>query len=65
MKDWRETNENVTAALSVFNRTVEIFNNKIQTFPNVIINALLLRNSPIKPFDDKEALMSFEYRPNI
>ena len=42
MDDIQEENENVGAAITIFNRNVEQFNNTIQIFPNNIINTLTL-----------------------
>lgn len=48
MDDIQEQNENVGAAISIFNRNVEVFNNQIEVFPNNIINTMTLskNNSP-------------------
>ena len=42
MDDIQEQNENVGAAISIFNRNVEVFNNQIEVFPNNIINTMTL-----------------------
>ncbi|WHN64963.1 LemA family protein [Cysteiniphilum sp. QT6929] len=65
MTDWRETQENVTAAISVYNHTVALFNDKIQMFPSNAVNGALLKRKVLKPFHDAEAQMSFEYQPNF
>ncbi len=40
MNEIEEQNENVGAAISIFNRNVELFNNHIQIFPNNIVNTM-------------------------
>lgn len=65
MHDIQEQNENVSAAISIFNRNVEEFNNLIQVFPNNLINSISLAKKPIRPFTDHQAQQNFDYRPNF
>lgn len=65
MHDIQEQNENVSAAISIFNRNVEEFNNLIQVFPNNLINSISLAKKPIRPFTDHPAQQNFDYRPNF
>lgn len=65
MDDIQEENENVGAAITIFNRNVEQFNNTIQIFPNNIINTLTLAKKTIRPFSDSVTLQNFDYRPNF
>ena len=65
MNEIEEQNENVGAAITIFNRNVELFNNHIQIFPNNIINTLLLSKKAIRPFLEQAASQSFDYRPNF
>lgn len=65
MDDIQEQNENVAAAISIFNRNVELFNNHIQIFPNNIVNTLTLSKKPIRPFKDKVINDNFDYKPNF
>ncbi len=60
-----EQNENVSAAISIFNRNVELFNNHIQIFPNNMINTLTTGKKAIRPFRDQSTLQNFDYRPNF
>lgn len=55
MNEIEEQNENVGAAITIFNRNVELFNNYIQVFPNNIINTLTLSKKAIRPFRDQAA----------
>ncbi|MDX8221229.1 LemA family protein [Acinetobacter pittii] len=65
MDDIQEQNENVGAAISIFNRNVELFNNQIEVFPNNLINTLTLSKKAIRPFRDNLVNESFDYKPNF
>lgn len=65
MDEIQEQNENVGAAITIFNRNVEEFNNTIQVFPNNLINTLTLSKKVIRPFSDPILLKNFDYRPNF
>ncbi|EXB34696.1 lemA family protein [Acinetobacter sp. 1461402] len=65
MNEIDEQNENVSAAISIFNRNVELFNNHIQIFPNNMINTLTTGKKAIRPFRDQSTLQNFDYRPNF
>ncbi len=64
MNEIDEQNENVSAAITIFNRNVEAFNNTIQVFPNNIVNTLTLSKKAVRPFSDS-VIHNFEYKPNI
>lgn len=65
MNEIEEQNENVGAAITIFNRNVELFNNHIQIFPNNIINTMTLSKKAIRPFRDQTVTQNFDYRPNF
>ncbi|WP_445114987.1 LemA family protein [Acinetobacter sp. WZC-1] len=65
MDDIQEQNENVGAAITIFNRNVEEFNNTIQIFPNNLVNTVTLAKKPIRPFSDAITLQNFNYRPDF
>lgn len=65
MQEIQEQNENVSAAISIFNRNVEAFNNQIEVFPNNMINTMTLSKKPIRPFRDPIMNQSYNYRPNF
>ena len=65
MDDIQEQNENVGAAISIFNRNVELFNNHIEVFPNNFINTMTLSKKAIRPFKDNLAIENFDYKPNF
>lgn len=64
MQEITEQNENVGAAINIFNRDVELFNNSIQIFPNNIVNGMSLNRKPIRPFEDR-VQSHFDYKPNF
>ena len=65
MNEIEEQNENVGAAITIFNRNVELFNNHIQVFPNNIVNTITIGKKAIRPFRDHIAMQNFDYRPNF
>lgn len=65
MDEIEEQNENVGAAIAIFNRNVELFNNQIQIFPHNIINTMTVGKKAIRPFRDTAAIQNFDYRPNF
>lgn len=60
-----DQNENVGAAISIFNRNVEHFNNSIQIFPNNVVNSMSLNKKALKPFQDRVMDSGFDYKPNF
>ena len=65
MDDIQEQNDNVGAAITIFNRNVEAFNNNIQVFPNNLVNNVTLSKKAIRPFTDVVISQNFDYRPNF
>lgn len=65
MHEIDEQNENVGAAITIYNRNVELFNNQIQIFPHNIINNMFLRKKAVRPFRDQTVSQNFDYRPNF
>lgn len=65
MREITNQNENVGAAISIFNRNVEHFNNSIQIFPNNLVNSMSLNKKPLKPFSDRLADQNIDYKPNF
>lgn len=65
MHEISNQNENVGAAISIFNRNVEHFNNSIQIFPNNVINGFTLNKKTLKPFTDRTQDSNFDYKPNF
>ncbi|QIW10147.1 LemA family protein [Francisella sp. LA112445] len=66
MHDWKDTQENVTAAISAYNQTVQVFNDKIMEFPGVLINRALLQRNKLDVFEDSKVSNNFlSYKPNF
>lgn len=65
MSQIKSQNENVGAAISIFNRNVEIFNSKIESIPSNMVNALLTKKTRVQEFKDSTAEKNIEYRPNF
>jgi LemA protein len=65
MREIVEQQENVSAAISIFNSEVERFNNSIQMFPGSIVNSSLNKKSVIRNFSDTDASKSFGYQPGF
>lgn len=65
MKEVTDQEENVGAALRIFNQNVEIFNSLIQNFPANIVNSLTLKKQAIDVFADDVAASAFSYKPNF
>lgn len=65
MKQITVQNENVGAAISIFNRNVEIFNSKIETFPTNVVNGFLAKKQRITEFKDSTAEKNIEFKPNF
>jgi len=63
MREISEQQENISAAIRIFNQNVEDFNNGIEIFPNSLVNSMLNRQSPYQVFTDSEAQEGFEYSP--
>ncbi|WP_426236424.1 LemA family protein [Pseudomonas sp. TWP3-2] len=65
MREIAEQQENVGAAITIYNRNVELFNNSIEMFPGSVVNGLFNKKTPVIPFSDTEASQSFSYTPNF
>lgn len=57
--------ENVGAAIRIFNSNVEDFNAFISMFPMNIVNSVLNKEKMIDIFSDSEASKNIEYSPNL
>ncbi|ABZ77487.1 LemA family protein [Shewanella halifaxensis HAW-EB4] len=65
MAEISEQQEQIGAAIRIFNANVEDFNNAIEMFPGSLINSMLVRKQKISSFSDSEAQAGFEYQPNL
>ena len=66
MQDWKDCQENVSAAISSYNQTVQQFNDKLMIFPSNIVNDIFLKRNKLEVFDDAEVSKDFlSYKPNF
>lgn len=65
MQEISEQEENVGAALRIFNQNVALFNALIENFPANIVNSLTLKKEIIEVFSDEVAASAFSYKPNF
>lgn len=65
MREIAEQQENVGAAIVIFNGEVERFNNSIQMFPGSLVNSVMNKHSAVTPFTDDQATSAFDYTPNL
>lgn len=65
MTQIKSQNENVGAAISIYNRNVEMFNSKIESIPTNIVNGLLTKKTRVQEFKDSSAEKNIEYQPNF
>ena len=65
MNEISEQQEQIGAALRIFNSNVETFNSYIQNFPNNLVNSVLNKEVAVSVFADSAASSGFEYRPNL
>ncbi|KAA8996128.1 LemA family protein [Affinibrenneria salicis] len=63
MTEISELQENVSAALVIFNGNVAEFNNSITQFPGVLINQYFAKKDAVKTFSDNRASADFDYHP--
>lgn len=65
MAEIAEQQQNISAAIRIFNSNVEDFNNGIEMFPHSLVNSLFNKKHKLATFNDTQAESSFEYRPDI
>lgn len=65
MREIAEQQDQIGAAIRIFNFNVEVFNNGIQNFPANMVNGTLNREQEVATFSDSQAQEGFEYRPAI
>ena len=65
MTEVSELQENITAAITIYNNNVEGFNNSIQHFPNNIVNSMLNKEAQLESFNNKEASDEVGFQPNL
>lgn len=65
MREVAEQQENIAAAIRIFNQNVEAFNAGIEVFPANLVNKALNKEARILVFSDAEAASGFNYSPNL
>lgn len=65
MKEITEQQDNIGAAIRIFNGNVADFNTGIEVFPASLINSSLTKKQRLNVFNDEEAAQGFEYKPNF
>jgi LemA protein len=65
MREIAEQQENIGAAIRIFNQNVEAFNEGIEVFPNNLVNNILNKQARILVFSDTKASEGFDYKPNF
>jgi LemA protein len=65
MRSLEEMQQNITAAITIFNQSVESFNDSIQQFPGSLVNSLLNKEPTVNTFTDTAAQAELEYKPNL
>lgn len=63
MNELSEIESNVVAAIEIFNREVQSFNDGIQTFPANVVNTHINHEAALIEFTDSVAQAGFEYSP--
>lgn len=65
MDEISDKNENVAAAITIYNRAVEHFNNSIEMVPYNVINQLFARKEKLVNFHQSGTVESYDYKPNF
>jgi LemA protein len=61
MKEISELQDNIAAAITIFNRNVEAFNTGIQTFPNSLVNSTITKEQSYQSFHNDVAADSIGF----
>ncbi len=65
MDEISDKNENVAAAITIYNRSVEHFNNSIEMVPYNVVNSLFARKKQLDNFHQSDTVESYDYKPNF
>jgi LemA protein len=63
MREIADQQDNIAAAIRIFNQNVELFNNSIETFPGSAVNRRINKEKRQRSFDDNEAASGLSFRP--
>jgi LemA protein len=65
MDEISDKNENVAAAITIFNRSVEHFNNSIEMVPYNLVNSWFAKKEPLENFHQSGTVEDYDYKPNF
>ena len=65
MEEISDKNENVAAAITLYNRSVEHFNNSLQMVPYNLVNKFLTQKEPLENFHQSGTVDDYDYKPNF
>lgn len=65
MSQIADKSENVTAAITIYNRGVEQFNNSIEMIPLNFVNFVFARKNKLDTFVQSGTVESYDYKPNF
>ena len=65
MDEISDKNENVAAAITLYNRSVEHFNNSLQMVPYNIVNKFFARKEALENFHQSGTVEEYDYKPNF
>lgn len=65
MEEISDKNDNVAAAITIYNRSVEHFNNSIEMVPYNIVNKFLAKKQLLENFHQSGTVESYDYKPNF
>lgn len=60
-----EQEDNVGAAIRIYNSNVATFNTAIEVFPNSLINNIMTKKNPAMPFDHEESANAIGFKPSF
>jgi LemA protein len=60
-----DKSENVAAAITIYNRSVEQFNNSTEMFPINIVNSLFAKKDKLEVFTQSGLTDKYDYKPNF
>jgi LemA protein len=65
MDEISDKNENVAAAITIYNRSVEHFNNSIEMVPYNFVNSMFAKKDKLINFHQSGTVESYDYKPNF
>ncbi|WP_369308344.1 LemA family protein [Providencia rettgeri] len=60
-----EQEDNIGAAIRIYNSNVATFNTSIEVFPNSLINNLMTKRNPAQPFDHQQSANDIGFTPTF